>query len=97
MSVRIILRKGETVVNALRRLKRWLDVENVFADVRGRRYYVKPSEKNRKKKKDAIFNNKVRMRREDGYESPYGKNIKKKKVARSGNTLRMRRENTYGT
>lgn len=47
---------------ALRRLKKKLDREGVIRDVRAKRYFEKPSEVRRRKKKVANFNNMLRNR-----------------------------------
>ena len=41
--------KGEPVEKALRRLKKIMDKEGMMKEVRGRRYFEKPSEKKRRK------------------------------------------------
>ena len=51
----ITLRKGEPIERALRRLKKQLSREGTFADVKRRRYFEKPSVKNRRKMKVARF------------------------------------------
>jgi small subunit ribosomal protein S21 len=65
MSVDVILRKGESVDKALRRLKKKLDRESVLRDVRAKRYFEKPCEKRRRLKKVAVFNNMLRVRYEN--------------------------------
>ena len=55
MSVEIKIRKGEPIERALRRLKKRLDREGVIRDVRSKRYFEKPSEVRRRKKKVAAF------------------------------------------
>jgi small subunit ribosomal protein S21 len=62
MSVDVILRKGESIDKALRRLKKKLDRESVLRDVRAKRYFEKPSEKRRRLKKVAAFNNMLRLK-----------------------------------
>ena len=50
---------------ALRRLKRRLDYEGVIRDVKAKRYFEKPSEIKRRKKKIAAFSNMLRQRYEN--------------------------------
>lgn len=45
----IKIRKGESVEKALRRLKKKLDKEGIMREIRGRRYFEKPSIRKRKK------------------------------------------------
>lgn len=47
---------------ALRRLKKRLDREGVIRDVRANRYFEKPSQAKRRKKKELDFNNMLRVR-----------------------------------
>ena len=65
MSVEVKLRKGEAMEKALRRLKKKLDREGVIRDIRQKRYFEKPSEIKRRKKKVAAFNNMLRQRYEN--------------------------------
>jgi small subunit ribosomal protein S21 len=51
----IRIKKGESLEKVLRRLKKRLDREGVLKEVRGHRYYEKPSEKRRRKMKMARF------------------------------------------
>lgn len=44
-------RKGETIDRALRRLKKKMDREGTLKEIRNRRHYEKPSEKNRRRGK----------------------------------------------
>ncbi len=60
MSIEVKIRKNEPVERALRRLKKKLDREGVIRDVRGNRYFEKPSETKRRQKKVAAFNNMLR-------------------------------------
>ena len=62
MSLDVKIRKGEPVERALRRLKKRLDRENVIQDVRAKRYFVKPAQAKRRKKKELDFNNMLRVR-----------------------------------
>jgi len=47
---------------ALRRLKKRLDREGVIHSVRANRYFEKPSQAKRRKKKELDFNNMLRVR-----------------------------------
>ena len=62
MSLDVTVRKGEPVERALRRLKKRLDREGVIRDVRAKRYFEKPSQSKRRKKKELDFNNMLRVR-----------------------------------
>jgi small subunit ribosomal protein S21 len=62
MSIEIRIRKSEPVERAIRRLKKALDREGVIRDVRAKRYYEKPCEVRRRKKKVAAFSNMLRQR-----------------------------------
>ncbi|MDR0727278.1 MAG: 30S ribosomal protein S21 [Puniceicoccales bacterium] len=63
-TIEIILRKGENVEKALRRLKKRLDRESVLQDAKMKKCYEKPSEKKRRKAKIAKFTNYLRSRRD---------------------------------
>tara|TARA_R100000027_G_scaffold9693_1_gene7022 strand:- start:1914 stop:2180 length:267 start_codon:yes stop_codon:yes gene_type:complete len=65
MPVDVNIRKGESVERALRRLKKRLDREGVIRDARAKRYFEKPSEIKRRKKKVAAFSNMLRVRNEN--------------------------------
>ncbi len=65
MSVEVKIRKGEPVDRALRRLKKRLDREGVIRDARAKRYFEKPSEVRRRKKKVAAFSAMLRARHEN--------------------------------
>jgi small subunit ribosomal protein S21 len=65
MSVEIKLRKGEPMERALRRLKKKLDREGVIRDVRAKRYFEKPCEVRRRKRKVAAFTAMLRARHEN--------------------------------
>jgi small subunit ribosomal protein S21 len=65
MSVEVRLRKSETIDKALRRLKKKLDREDILRGVRAKRYFEKPCEKRRRRKKVAKFNNMLRLRYEN--------------------------------
>lgn len=62
MAIEVKIRKGEPMERAIRRLKRRLDRENIIKDVRAKRYFEKPSEVRRRKRKVADFNNMLRNR-----------------------------------
>ena len=62
MSLDVQVRKGEPMERALRRLKKRLDREGVIRDVREKRYFEKPSQAKRRKKKELDFNNMLRVR-----------------------------------
>ena len=65
MSVEVKIRRGEPMERALRRLKKKLDREGVIRDVRSKRYFEKPSEVKRRKKKVMDFSNMLRLRHEN--------------------------------
>lgn len=65
MSVEVKIRKGETVDKALRRLRKKLDREGIIRDARAKRFFEKPCEVRRRKKKVLNFNNMLRMRYEN--------------------------------
>ncbi len=50
---KVILRKGESVERALKRLKKKIDKEGIMKQVKQHRHYEKPSQKRRRKEKDA--------------------------------------------
>jgi len=62
MPLDVTVRKGEPIERALRRLKKRLDREGVIRDVRAKRYFEKPSQAKRRKKKELDFNNMLRVR-----------------------------------
>lgn len=62
MSIEVKVRKGEPMERALRRLKKRLDREGVIRDVRANRYFEKPSQAKRRKRKELDFNNMLRVR-----------------------------------
>jgi len=47
--IQVKVKKGETVERALKRLKKIMDKEGMMREIRGHRYYEKPSEKKRRK------------------------------------------------
>ncbi|MCD8284283.1 MAG: 30S ribosomal protein S21 [Opitutae bacterium] len=65
MPVEIKISKGETMDKALRRLKKKLDRENIIRDARAKRYFEKPCEARRRKRKVQAFNNMLRQRYEN--------------------------------
>lgn len=65
MPVEVRIRKGEPMERALRRLKKKLYREGVIRDVRAKRYFEKPSEIKRRKKKVAAFSSMLRARYEN--------------------------------
>lgn len=65
MSVEVKIRKGEPMERALRRLKKKLDREGVIRDVRAKRYFEKPCETKRRKKKVQAFTAMLRARHEN--------------------------------
>jgi small subunit ribosomal protein S21 len=58
----IVLKKGEHIEKALRRLKKRLVREGTFEQVRRRRYFEKPSVRARRKLKAAKFSAMLRER-----------------------------------
>lgn len=65
MAIAVNIRKGEPMERAMRRLKKKLDREGVIRDARAKRYYEKPCETRRRKKKVAAFSDMLRRRYED--------------------------------
>ncbi|MBR4597981.1 MAG: 30S ribosomal protein S21 [Opitutales bacterium] len=65
MPVEVRMRKGEAMEKALRRLKKKIDREGIIRDVRQKRYFEKPCEVKRRKRKVAAFNNMPRQRYEN--------------------------------
>ena len=62
MSLEVKVQKGEPVERSLRRLKKSLDREGVLYAVRSRRYFVKPAQMRRRKRKELDFKNMLRVR-----------------------------------
>ena len=56
------LRDGESVSNALRRLKKAVDIEGVLKIVREKRFYEKPSRKRYRQQRKAKFNQRIRSK-----------------------------------
>ena len=65
MPVEIKIRKSETMDKAIRRLKKKLERESIIKDVRAKRYFEKPCEVRRRKKKVQAFSNMLRQRYEN--------------------------------
>ncbi len=65
MPVEVRMRKGEAMEKALRRLKKKIDREGIIRDIRQKRYFEKPCEVKRRKRKVAAFNNMLRQRHEN--------------------------------
>ena len=65
MPVEVRMRKGEAMEKALRRLKKKIYREGIIRDVRQKRYFEKPCEVRRRKRKIAAFNNMLRQRYEN--------------------------------
>ena len=62
MSLEVKVLKGEPVERSLRRLKKSLDREGVIHSIRARRYFVKPAQMRRRKRKELDFKNMLRVR-----------------------------------
>lgn len=62
MPLEVKVQKGEPVERSLRRLKKSLDREGVIHAARARRYFVKPAQKRRRKRKELDFQNMLRVR-----------------------------------
>jgi len=62
MALEVEIRKGEPTERALRRLKKKLDREGIIRDVRAKRYFEKPCEVRRRKKKVLAFTDMLRRR-----------------------------------
>lgn len=56
------VRKGEPVERTLSHLKKRLDNEGIIRNARAKRYFVKPAQARRRKKKELDFNNMLRVR-----------------------------------
>ena len=52
--VEIKLKRGESIEKALRRLKKKMDKEGTMKEIRGHRYFEKPSEKRAREKAAAV-------------------------------------------
>ena len=62
MSIEVKVRKGEPIERALRCLKKRLDREGTIHTIRANRYFVKPAQVKRRKRKELDFNNMLRVR-----------------------------------
>ncbi len=62
MSIEVKIRKGEPMEKALRRLKKKLDREGIIKDARAKRYFEKPAEVRRRKKKVIAFGHYLRKK-----------------------------------
>lgn len=62
MAIEIKIRKNEPIDRAIRRLKKKLERESIIKDVRAKRYYEKPCETRRRKRKVAAFTAMLRAR-----------------------------------
>ena len=56
------LRDGESVSNALRRLKKAVDVEGILKTVREKRFFEKPSRKRYRQQRKAKFDQRMRSK-----------------------------------
>lgn len=65
MPVEVKTRKGETVDKLLRRLKKKLDREEIIIQAKDKRYFKKPSEIKKLKKKEQAFTDMLRRRYAD--------------------------------
>jgi len=63
--IEVKLRKNEPVEKGLRRLKKQMLRENIFVQLKQRRYYVKPSVSQRLKTKAARFEAMLKQRHAD--------------------------------
>lgn len=50
----VIVRKGETIEEALRRFKKMVDHDGILKEVRKREFYQKPSELRREKERNRL-------------------------------------------
>lgn len=50
---KVTIKKGESVDRALKRLKKKIDREGIMKQLKQHRHYEKPSQKRRRKEKDA--------------------------------------------
>ena len=51
---KVTVKKGETVDRSLRRLKKKIDKEGIMKSIKQHRFFEKPSEKKRRKTKEAV-------------------------------------------
>ncbi len=66
----IIVRKGEPIDRALKRLKTKLDVEGILDEMRRRRAFETPMEEKRRKARSAAKRNKIKWRFSNREEAP---------------------------
>lgn len=66
----VIVRKGEPIDRALKRLKTKLDVEGILDEMRRRRAFETPTEEKRRKARSAGKRNKVKWRFNNREEAP---------------------------
>ena len=50
---KVVLKKGESIEKALRRLQKKIDREGILKQIKQHRHYEKPSQKRRRKSKDS--------------------------------------------
>ena len=62
----VIVRKGEPIDRALKRLKTKLDTEGVLEEIRRRRSFETPTERKQRKLRTASKRNKIRWRYTSG-------------------------------
>ncbi len=62
MPVEVKIRKGEPIEKAIRRLKKKIEREDIIRDYRAKRYFERPCEVRRRKKKVAAFTDMLRNR-----------------------------------
>ena len=67
MSITVKARKNEPIERMLRRMKKIILREKVLLDAREKRYFIKPCEIKRQKKKVAAFNDMLKHKREKLY------------------------------
>jgi ribosomal protein S21 len=63
--VEIKVKSGETISNALRRLKKAVEIEGNLKTVREKRFFEKPSRKRYRKLRKAKFDQKIRSKYEN--------------------------------
>ena len=66
MAIEIRLKRGELVDKALKRLKREMLDEGIIKELKDRQYYMKPSEKKRRKTNAARRRSKMESRTDKG-------------------------------
>ena len=60
--IQVKVKKGQKAEKALRLLKKKMLQEGIFDEVKKRKYFEKPSQKRKKQKSIAKFNNRIRNR-----------------------------------